>query len=618
LLITLAATICLGARQSRVAAADAAPPTVIITRPAEGESFYAGPPVPLVSVTFTGWATSPVYRSEQLDVLAQIWQHEALVGQVSTTPLPSGQFSFDVALNGDTGLGQDSYGMGLTKLQSNCGVGCHYRAPLDLPRGATVLRVIVTDPAGLQATAERSLTVDRAGYATVPVQLVLEPSTAAASLEHVPVSASARLYLWRVRNASDEADASGQALLTVEALSEAPTTYLVQVTPVVVDGVLYAGLAPAAVTLEPGATEASTITLRVRASYGRMAGQLSLIGSGGSLPVTLWAIHLPEGRSTTLAVEAPGPFSLEPLPLGDYVLAAEVPAGYSLEPKTVDLSRTAQATLDLPLVAGGGRRLSVSVQGEDGSPLPFAWARVEPLGQQRRAFPLDGSVTLEALSADPVTLTAWAPGYFARAALVAGGGAPAAVILVRQPETQLQAWGTGHLVVPPEARVTPIPGGLRLEQGWLWGRGDTSLLLAAGDAAITVSGGAFALEVEPGGRAWFYLLAGQASLQMLAEAQTVVVAAGEMVALGTGASPQPVACAALVSEALHGQASGAPEPHWQPSLTARARDQLARMGIGTAQLVTLVIYFLALTLIAAAPIWGLRWLRRRRLRRTQI
>jgi hypothetical protein len=60
-----------------------------------------------------------------------------------------------------------------------------------------------------------------------------------------------------------------------------------------------------------------------------------------------------------------------------------------------------------------------------------------------------------------------------------------------------------------------------------------------------------------------------------------------------------------VISALHPETPIPVTPNWEPSLSARFRDQMARLGIGSAQVVTFVTYIIVSLGVLIIPLAGL-------------
>lgn len=585
--------------------------TVKITTPAEGETFYAGPTSMLYHIPIAGWVDNADYNSVEVKIQLSILQDGELAGSQTTTPLADGTFDFYVTVNPD--YSESLFLNNESVVNPSCADRCHHPTKLGLPRGAVLLRVTATDPAGRSKTAERHIVVDRSDYATVPIQVVYadnpkEPVPA------VPVSGSTWLYLWRARHATAASDARGYANVRVEALAEAPTRYLFQVEPTVVDGVLYESIEPVELVLPPGTTSASPLTLKVRTRRGEIAGTLSRADGTPLGSVPIYAIRLPDGDSYRTDTSKDGAFTLADLPISQYLLTADLEA--LMENGLRDFTRE----LDLvevvnPVVEISVESMNSVIQGtivnEDRVPLPFAWVRSGELGEPQAVLPHSGTYTLSDLPAEPVTIFANAPGFYSRA-LVVGPSSEALsgvdITLTQQPETHSLAWGSGEIVIPAETQLTNDERLITLERGWLWGSGQDSEPLIINTAAreITLQDADFALEYLPRRRAWLYVFDGQAKVRAQDDAESITTRANSMVNLLNedlmSVSLNPV----VVSALQRGDVLSVPSI-WEPSLRARIRNRLAKTGIEAAQIISLITYSAAIALLVLVPIAGIIW-----------
>jgi len=154
--------------------------------------------------------------------------------------------------------------------------------------------------------------------------------------------------------------------------------------------------------------------------------------------------------------------------------------------------------------------------------------------------------------------------------------------------------------------VAPL---LALDYGWLWGSGDTTpVTIRVADATITLPAGKFALEFLPDRPAWLYMIEGVASVRSACGDATV--RGGEMLMLANSA--RAVLLDAFVIAALHPTDRSPIAPSWEPTLEARARDQLAQMGINVAQVTTFVTYFVIILVLGLTPLVAIIWWWRRR------
>ena len=590
-----------------------------IGRPAEGETLYAGPSSLQYNIPINGWAYSERYDSPQLEVLLEVLQNGNVLSTQSVHPNPDGSFLFNAMVN------PHNSAQVFPAEHAGCADYCHFPVDLALPPGALTLRLTAIEPGGTRVVGERHITVDLAEIATVPARLVLIDQSGH-SLQGVRVSASTRLYLWRTRHALAAADTYGQVLIPVEVLADAPTRYLFQVEPQLVNGVLFAGTEAVEVTLEPGSDALGEITLPVRTQTGRIEGQIHIPGL--ELPTQVLAFHLPEGACQQVWSGESGAFAFEDLAIGQYLIttAASERPGFDIREIYLDLREDPQSSVELAGAAVAGLQLDGQVLREDGQPLPFARvAASSPDGTTLAAAvqPLDGGFRLSGVSTEQRSLIASAPGYYSQAlALADAPGQALEFKLVTRPETSTLPWGSGAVVIPPETGVQQNGRTLFLTYGWLWGQGQgpEPLEIQYEDLSLRILGGRFALEAVPGQAAWFYLFDGQAELRLAGAGQPVPVQAGQMVALDTPGKPQPVAYHLELVSSLQAR-HGAPalDPIWQPGLAAILRDWLARLGIGVAQAITLMTSLFVTLAVISGPLLillGVRRLRRQQSRRS--
>lgn len=585
------------------AAAQQTGPQVQIGRPAEGETLYAGPSSLQYNIPINGWAYSDAYDSPQLEVLLEVFSGERLLNSQRLHPNPDGSFLFNGLINPHNS--EEVF----PAEHAGCADYCHFSVDLVLPPGALRLRVTATDPAGNQAVDERSITVDLSEIVEIPVRLVLADGSEH-SLQGVQVTASTRLYLWRTRHNLAAAGPDGRLDMPVEALSAAPTHYLLQVEPQLVDGVFYSGTEPVEITLAPGVRVETEVVLPVRTQTGRISGQLTFATEDPAAAVPVLAFHLPEGTCQQALAGESGGFIFESLPIGPYLITAgeEELARLNYTPQEIllDLSEDLEATVNLQVSASTDRQVLGRVLEAGGQPLPFAWVAAAEQARDAAALPEDGMFRLAGLEPQPRSLTASAPGYYSQAQALPGEPGEAIEFqLVRRPETQTLAWGSGEVVIPPETNVAQDGMALALAHGWLWGAGGGAepLEIRYQGHNLRIQEGRFALEAVPGRAAWLYLFDGRAELQPAGGGAPVAVTAGQMVALDAPRGPQPVDYRPELVAGLQAQEAAPALNHvWQPGLRAVIRDRLARFGIGIAQVLTFITYMLVTLAVVSGPL----------------
>lgn len=596
--------------RTRLAAAQTDALSVTITRPSEGETFYAGETSLLYSTPISGIVNSDNFDPEEIEIQLAIYQNDQPEEILRTTPDADGRFLFYVTVNPEGS--SEAFGPDILY----CGEYCHFKSEAALPSGATRLVVTATDPAGRRAESERHIIVDLSGQALVPVSVTLDGHPAQ-SLAGIPVSGSTWLYLWRARHHTAATNAAGEALVAVEALAEAPTRYTFCVEPSIVDGVLYESVAPVEVVLPPGATAGEPVNLTVSATLGQIAGDLA----GGSVALDdsfrVAAIRLPSGSVRLTPVSADGSFSFTDIAIDRYLLAADntalIEQGLHVNELPVDLTENVQVSVQMPVESLQGGSLRGAVLDAAGRPLPFAW--VAAGNQVQSVLPDSGTYLFPNVPAGTKSLIVTAPGFYSKARAVEpspGAAGESEIRLKQQPGTERVVWGSGEVLVPADSKVEVAGDRFILERGWLWGQGHTaeSVFINAGSTTIAIERGAFALEYRPNLRSWFYLLAGEARVWSADDMTPLQLQANQMINLQRNdrGDFEVVAFNPLVVRALQPSYSSSPSPLvWEPTLKAQIRDRLARIGIGTAQIVTFLTYFLGVLSIAVVPLLFLYW-----------
>lgn len=585
------------------------PMSVTITRPGEGETIYAGPETMLYSISITGIVHMESSDPAQSELKLEIFFGDTRVGLFTSHPDSNGDFSIPITVNPDKNASELTNGLTLDR-NTVCLV-CHFAvSQLSLMPGAQRIRVTVTAPSGQQAFSERQVTVDRGGYAMVPVKVVLAEDGKTPAV-NVRVTGGARLYMWRARYSTAFTDADGYAEVRVEALTDAPTHYLFQVEPMVVDGILYESVQPVEVTLPPGAVSAAPVTLQVSSSLGQISGRVS----GLNEQAQIWAISIPDGSANVTKVSSQGTFSFPNMDVGKYLLAVDSQAlaeqGLTLNAESIDLSQSLSAQVVMNTQPLEGASLTGKIISGTGESLPFAWVSLN--AQTEQSDPATGAYALLGYPAKKGTAIISAPGYYSQAYITNTLDTASSTMsfnLVVRPQTEIVPWGDGKIVIPPET-VSSLEGQIiTFEQGWLWGTGQSvqPIVIKWDEIQITIPGGRFALERLPDRSGWLYMMEGQANIQRTDTSGSIPVEAGEMVLLSQGGAPNPVKYDPVVVKALRINGEVPIAPVWQPSLSAQMRDRLARIGIGTAQIVTFITYFMEVLALLSVPLIGVIWI----------
>lgn len=588
--------------------------SVHIRVPHEGATFYAGPSSLVYNIPINGWVASNQFDLAQIKVEIEIIQQGRVIAYQVTQASADGSFEIFGTVNphGSTEI--------FPSENQTCPDVCHTSTALVLPPGALTVRVTATAPDGLRVSRSRQITLDLSGYAEVPVQVVLDGQEGH-PLSGIPVRASTWLYMWRARHAMGTTDSTGAARLKLEALSQAPTHYRIQVEPAVVNGVLYQSLAPVDVTLPPGTTRfESPIRLVVTARKGQITGRLAGAVIPQNSPAAVWAIQLPEGIPHTVQTQPQGEFAFGQIPLDDYLVVLDsawlVQQGLAAKSQRVTLDRAESSPIELQV----RHLLGVSVQGQvtDASarPLPFAWATAEKAGTGARVAP-SGEFRLDGLEAALQPVIFSAPGYYSRVVVADLRPGPARLdaSLAIQPGTRQIPWGDGQITLPAETLAQATESSITLEAGWLWGSAagsETPLRIHLAGAEISLLGGAFAIEAPAGQAGWLYIFTGQAQVWKSGSPDEVMVQPGQMLSLDPQAAPQAAPLEPVVISALHPE-QAAPLPFiWEPSVRAQMRDRLALIGVSTAQVITFITYISVFISVVILPLVGLYlWLKRR-------
>jgi len=574
---------------------------VTIATPGNGAHVYTPENIRSM-VPITGYVYSKTITLTEIGIQLEVWTGSEQVASMFTNPNSDGTFTFSTNIRPG---GKEPYPGFLGR---NYCLACHQEAQIVLPPGEVHLVIVATAPDGTKATDERWIYDDYSQTVTIPLTVLLDDGQAA---PNVPVLSEARLYEWRGRTFMTTSGPDGQANLQVEALSQNPTTYQVSVPPTIINGLLYESKDSIQVILPPGATNAPAVTLHVQAASAEISGQVN----GVDTPIQIWAITLPDGSSQRAATSPQGSFTINDLPVGQVLLTSDPQAlarqGLSLNPESIDLSQSLSAHVDLIPQPLKGAILNGRITDESGASLPFAWVSAGALTGQ--TDPVSGKYALLGLSSGKMTATISAPGYYSQVYSINTQDASVSTMnisLVRRPETKLISWGDGALVIPPETVASMEGQTITFEQGWLWGKNEVKqpLVIQWGELQITFARGQFAMERLPARSGWLYVMDGQASIQRPGPVDPIPVKAGEMVYLSQEQVPHPVSYDPVVAGALRLVAKAPIQPDWQPSLGAKVRDRLSRIGIGTAQTMTFITYFMDVLALLVMVILAINWM----------
>lgn len=584
---------------------------ISLVRPGEGETFYAGPSTLLYNIPIHGWVESDLYRSEEIKVVLTIFQNSALVSTHEIYADSSGEYKIYATVNPEGSTENFS------AIQADCASYCHYLSELVLPAGEMTLKLTAVDPAGNQDSLERHIIVDRSDYAYVPLQIILEDSRSSGrALQNVPVTASTWLYMWRSRHFITSTDDQGKAAIRIEALAESPTHYKLRVEPSIVNGVLYYSDELVDVVLPPGATSGPPVTLDVKTRMGRINGKIQGIDESLISSVQVLAIRQSDGLFYSEGISSQGDFVFDDIPLYEYIIVPDLDdgqasvQGFVPKAEAINLVASPTASIEFTKADIAGNVLRAEVKGDDNQLLPFAWATNEDSSITQMVMINSGGFEIHGLPSQSMTFIVNAPGYYSRAYTLnpsSDESQTLSSVLVRQPDTRSISWGNGEIVVPPESVVEVSENRIRFRQGWLWGytQQASEITIQHESANIVLAQGRFAFESLPNRKNWFYLIEGDATIHPTNGMSPVKINAGEMVTLIRNTAPVPIPMNQIVITVLHPGIDESSQSVWEPSLSARIRDYIARVGVGSVQLVTFITYGLILISIVGFPLMAL-------------
>ena len=581
---------------------------ILIASPSNGETLYARN-----GITAPAFIVGHVFPGKNLpsalQVQLKIWSGDKNTATLITTPSPTGQFKFNLAINPGGALPYP------IKLGGFDCAPCHedYRSAAPLPDGEVRIVVNVTGMDGQQASDSRWVRVDSSEEAAVSVQ-VLDDVTQA-PLPDLSVQTATILYGWRSRFGQGSTDANGMAQLNLETLSQVPTDYDLTIAPQVYNGQLYSSPKPLHIASKPGITSYPTVILTAHGQAGQIIGNFS--GTAPTAPskgINIWAIHLPAGPVYQTSSTPQAVFTFNPIPIGQYLIAPDfyVLAGQGLyaSPQNVDLFKSPQTSLAVTLQKGN--QITGKVTSQNGSALPFAWVTTGMPAVANPVNPLSGLFQIPDLGNSGSLLTASAPGYYSQSQRADSSNDQVNFVLLPRPDMRLLGWGSGQVSVPPESSAMISEGTINLDYGWIWGKGgaDKPLTINLPGQAVSISNGEFALEKPVEGTGWLYLYTGTAQVKFDGDKAPVEVESRQMIALTGGAKAIPMQEA--VAMALHPATRNAPVPEViQPSLSARIQNWLVKAGIGFAQFITFITYIISLVALFAMPLYVLFFRKRR-------
>jgi len=328
------------------------------------------------------------------------------------------------------------------------------------------------------------------------------------------------------------------------------------------------------------------------------------------------AIRLSDGTRYQSDILENGEFSFPTLPIDRYLILVDNLVlendGLSTVHQNVDLYDDIQPFVEIPVFALEGNILEGTVYEEQSTGLPFAWLTLENPPATFSVLPDSGRYTLNSLPIEPQTLYVNAPGYYTQkqiVELVPESDSNIEFSLVRQPGTQSLPWGDGEVFLPTETLAEIGDHSIFLEYGWLWGHGGEAqpFLIQTNSVDILLSGGKFALELLPNRSEWLYVLSGQAKITSKENAESLTVQANQMVNL---INPQALVVFAYDPEVLSALQPIEENPlHfiWKPTIIDQFQEKLIGIGIGSAQLITFITYFVGFLTLVLTPVAAIYW-----------
>ncbi|MEJ2013353.1 MAG: hypothetical protein P8X64_14150 [Anaerolineales bacterium] len=582
---------------------------VSIASPAEGETLYAGPTTLLYTVEVRGWVTGtddPADVSLQLE----IFKDDVLQSRLITSPQPDGSYGFPVTVNPEGSEGN------FTPVEVEAGCeDCHYVTANSFPNGVLRLKVTATDPQGRMAISERSIIVDRSAYTSVPVKVVAADDPGH-TMPGITIEASTWIYEWRARHAYARTDETGITYLNLEALSQAPTRYIVKAQSSVQDGVFYEDAGALELTIPAGSEINGPVVVEVRRALELISGRIRFLNSRVPLPLTMWAVRVWDESLYQTSVDLYGRFRFSNMPLGRYILTAD-PAvlaelGWRTDQQVVELTSSSKEDIVLTATAMEGTRVEGQLIDSNGSIIPFGRVTVQDSSVGADILPSTARWSLYDAPGIPFTLIATAPGYLpANFEVDPDSRSTNMLALEPSPETQLLEWGPGSVTIPAGTQTALKNGLIQLSHGWIWGTdgGDAPLKVQLPNADITIYGGSFALEVVPGKINRLFIDKGHAEIVSRASGFKSEVSAGEMIDLTNPDRSIPVLQNAIVDQAIQAEYGIEIPRAYDPGAVTQQKT-----GVQTiAGIITLITYYLIFLILGALPLILIYWLIRRRM-----
>ncbi|MCJ7435359.1 MAG: WD40 repeat domain-containing protein, partial [Anaerolineales bacterium] len=468
---------------------------VVIASPGNGETLYVKgnytAPEFIAGKVFYAGQSLITDIEIRLDILSGAQKVTSLV----THPSRNGDYNFNVAIN--PGFPPPF----LSRPGTRTCLVCHgdFLPEAGLPKGKVRIVVTAATPDGKTASDQRWIRIDSSGKISVPVQVIDEDT--GKPVGGLNVQAATILYEWRGRFDNAATDQSGNAKLSLEVLSQAPTTYTLDVPPIVLNGLFYTSVEPVRLKLDSNATSAGQITLKVHTQIGQVTGKVIPENKADNLSGTeAWAIQLPVGPVYQTSFSNKNDFSFDNIPVSQYVITLDqdrlAKSGYRSVNQYIDLFGSPQETISFELAKSPN--ISVKINSENDGWLPFGWLVDDLENQAQPISPISGGFLIPVPSTESWLITVSAPGYYSQIRRIDSRQPSIDFQLVPRPETRLLAWGNGEIVIPPETQANWNGLNFTMDQGWMWGQGQASqsLQIDLPDFRIMIPGGKFALELS--------------------------------------------------------------------------------------------------------------------------
>jgi hypothetical protein len=456
--------------------------------------------------------------------------------------------------------------------------------------------ITATAPDGSIATDSRWINVDVSDTVTVPVNVI--DSATGNPIADVPIKATTILYEWKTQFTRELTDQNGATQFEIERLLQGPTSYAFNVEPVEVNGIRYAADEMTQVTLEPGQDSYPVVTLNVHAEAGSLTGKIQGANNDG---MEIWALRLPMGPMYQTHVDSSGYFKFDILPVSKYLIQPDslvlASQGNSVPPQKVDLLDTPSA--EISMTTERSSSLIGTVNGNKDTFLPFAWLTINDEDSAKQVSPLSGSFLLDPVTGDSFVVTVSAVGFYSKSVLVDALEEPVSVELKLRKDTVLIPWGSGQIILPSDSKAVVDGSHVSLEQGWVWGQGESTTVIELPEGEVQMREGKFAIERPSIGTAWLYVYDGTATVDM-EDGTEIKVQSGQMLAFEKEA--QPIDMQDPVIFALHPTLEKSPVPVLiEPSINARFENWLVRAGVKSVQIITFVTYIIVLVALLTLP-----------------